>query len=102
MAGIRIYSNLIVPSCVYILLEPAARQCDQSTQQALNNTSRCATWPHGCHPHHINHNILTEKERNHLKQDLDRILFLRSCVVQLEFQLTCFARIGVLVVDIEV
>ena len=60
VAWIRIYYNLIVPR--HILLELAARQCDRSTQEARNKTSRCATWLHGCPPHHIIHNsTLTEK-----------------------------------------
>jgi hypothetical protein len=68
VAAIRIYYNLIVP--IHVLLERAARQCDRSTQEALNKTSRCATWLHGCPPHHIIHTTLTEKKINHPKQDL--------------------------------
>ena len=30
----------------YILLEPAARHCDQSTQGCRDNASTCATWLH--------------------------------------------------------
>ena len=30
----------------YILLEPAARHCDQSTQGGRDNASTCATWLH--------------------------------------------------------
>ena len=30
----------------YILMEPVARQCDQSTQGGRDNTSTCATWLH--------------------------------------------------------
>ena len=30
----------------YILLEPAARHCDQSTQGVRDNTSTCAMWLH--------------------------------------------------------
>ena len=60
VAGIRIYYNLIVPR--HILLNPAAQQCDQSTQEARNKISRCATCLRGCPPHHIIRNsTLTEK-----------------------------------------
>ena len=42
----------VLPVCVredeYILLEPAARHCDQSTQGSRDNASTCATWLHGC------------------------------------------------------
>ena len=44
VAGIRIYYNLFVPR--HVLLEPQARQCDRSTEEARNKTCRCATWIH--------------------------------------------------------
>ena len=83
MAGIRVYSNLIVPSSVYVLLEASARQCDQSMQEAGKQPL------HMCHvaslssPIILFKNILTEKERHLPKQKLARILFP-----------TCFARTG--------
>ena len=86
VAGIRIYYNLIVPR--HILLEPATRQCDRSTQEARNKTSRCATWLHGCPPHHIIRNTLTEKREKSPKTI--------SCPNFVPTKL-CRARTGVLV-----
>src|SRR6266536_2571432 len=57
----------VLPVCVredeYILLEPAARHCDQYTQ-GRGKSSTCATWLNGCPPHHFNPNILTKKGRD--------------------------------------
>ena len=83
MAGIRVYSNLIVPNSVYVLLKVSTRQCDQSTQEASKQHL------HTCHvvslisPIILLKNILSEKERHLPKQKLPSILFP-----------TCFARTG--------
>src|SRR3990170_1323581 len=87
VAGIRIYYNLIVPR--HILLEPVARQCDRSTQEARNKTSKCATWLHGCPPNHIIRNSTLTEKREKSPETI-------SCPNLVPTKL-CHARTGVLV-----